>query len=58
MGEARTVLYKRKIELERIIENYEGKEIQSLKDLQIIRDNLLLRKRMLREINGVYKALG
>ncbi len=58
MGEARTVLYKRKIELEIYIRKLVDEEIESVKNLQSIRDNLLLRRRMLREINCVYKALG
>lgn len=57
MGEVRTVLYKRKCELQEIIANRKSVEERMLKELNECRDNIAYYKRLLQEIMDVYDKL-
>jgi len=57
MGEARTVLYTRKIELEQQIRKIKEREKILVKELNDTRDNIIYRKRLLQEILDVYNRI-
>ena len=57
MGEVRTVLYKRKCELEQNIIKYESNEAQILKELNSCRNTIAGKKKLLQEIMDVYERL-
>ena len=57
MGEVRTVLYKRKCELEQGIIKYTNNEAQILKQLNECRNSIARRKKLLQEITDVYDRL-
>ena len=57
MTEARTVLYKRKCELEQSIIKYKSNEAQILKELNSCRNTIAGKKKLLQEIVDVYDRL-
>lgn len=57
MTEAKTVLYKRKNELETRIRRLKEQEASLLKELKGVRSSLLYRQRLLQEIMDVYNTL-
>lgn len=57
MGEVKSVLYKRKTELEQRIRYLEIEEGKWIRELKITRDGIRRRKKLLEEIMDVYNTL-
>jgi len=57
MSEAKTVLFKRKNELDTRIRKLKEKEVSLLKELKGVRHDIKFRERLLQEIMDVYNTL-
>jgi len=57
MSEAKTVLFKRKNELDTRIRKLKEKEVSLLKELKGVRHDIKFRERLLQEIMEVYNPL-